>query len=184
MPQPKMFDCQKIKSKHNDWTLGLKWDHQVWPWLWPWPWIFKVQYGICYISTGCGPIAKELRANILIEIQASYVTDGFDLDHDLDLWIFKVKCDLDFWPHTWPWIFMVKFWNSCLSEWEGWLTLNQGGGSCSFMTISVTIWWLRSGVRIYQIVTRVTSDVDVPSTHLVKYTMLKLTWKMYQISYW
>ena len=80
-------------------------------------------------------------------------------------WILKVKLDLDLWPHTWPWpwIFMVKFWNSCISEWEGRLTLHKGGGSRSFMTI----WWPRSGVWIYQIVTGVTSVVGVPSTHLV-----------------
>ena len=78
-----------------------------------------------------------------------------------------VKCDLELWPHTWtwPWIFMVKFRNSCISEWEGRLTLHKGGGSRSFMTM--TIWWPRSGVWIYQIVTGVTSVVGVPSTHLV-----------------
>ena len=54
------------------------------------------------------------------------VTNGFDLD---------------------LWILMVKFWNSCISEWEGWLALNKGGGRRSFMTM--TIWWPRSGVRIY-----------------------------------
>ena len=32
----------------------------------------------------------------------------------------------------------------------------------------MTIWWPRSGVWIYQIVTGVTSVVGVPSTHLVK----------------
>ena len=32
----------------------------------------------------------------------------------------------------------------------------------------LTIWWPRSGVRIYQIVTGVTSDVGMPSTHLVQ----------------
>ena len=69
------------------------------------------------------------------------------------------------WP--WPWIFMVKFWNSCNSEWEGQLTLDKGGGSRSFMTMTMTIWWPRSGVWIYQIVTGVTSVVGVPSTHLV-----------------
>ena len=70
------------------------------------------------------------------------------------------------WPHTWPWswIFMVKFWNSCISEWEGRLTLHKGGGSRSFMTMTMTIWWPRSGVWIYQIVTSV---VGVPSTQLV-----------------
>ena len=101
--------------------------------------------------------------------KASNVTIRFDLDHNLDLWIFKFKRDLDLWPYTWPWpwIFMVKFWNSCISEWEGRLTLHKGGGSRSFMTITMTIWWPRSGVWIYQIVTGVTSVVGVPSTHLV-----------------
>ena len=45
------------------------------------------------------------------------MTNGFDLGHDLDLWVFKVKCDLDLWNrkddwhwtkgmgvgHLWPW---------------------------------------------------------------------------------
>ena len=159
-----------MKSKHIDQTQGLNCDHQVWHRPWPWPWIFKVKYRICYISAKNGLIATKQKANISIELQASNVTNGFDLD----LWILKVKCDLDLWPHTWPWpwIFMVKFWNSCISEWEGRLTLHKGGGSRSggsrsFMTMTVTIWWPRSGVWIYQIVTGVTSVVGVPSTHLV-----------------
>ena len=36
-------------------NLGIKCDHQIWPWPWPWPWIYKVKYGICYISTKSGP---------------------------------------------------------------------------------------------------------------------------------
>ena len=98
---------------------GLKCDHQVWPWPWTWPWIFKVKYGISYISAKSGPIAMERKANISIEFQASNVTNGFDHDHNLDLWSLKVKRDLDLWPHTWPWpwIFMVEIWNSCISEW-------------------------------------------------------------------
>ena len=101
-----------------------------------------------------------------LDSKASNVTTRFDLDHNLDLWIFKVKRDLDLWPHTWPWpwIFIVKLWNSCVSEWEGWLTLHKGGGSRWFMTMTMTIWWPRSGVWIYQIVTGVTSVVGVPST--------------------
>ena len=35
--------------------------------------------------------------------------------------------------------------------------------------VILTIWWPRSGVRIYQIVTGVTSDVGVLSTHLVSF---------------
>ena len=142
---------------------GLKCEHQVWPWPWPWPWIFKVKYGISYISAKSGPIAAKWKANISIELRASNVTNGFDLD----LWILKVKCDFDLWPHTWPWIFMVKFWYSCISEWEGRFTLHKGGGSRSFMTMTMTIWRPRSGVWIYQIVTGVTSVVGVPSTHLI-----------------
>ena len=109
-----------------------------------------------------------------MELQASNVTNGFDLHHNIELWILKVKRDLDLWPHTWrwPWIFMVKFWNSCIPEWEGRLTLHKGGGSRSFMTMTMTIWWPRSGLWIYQIVTRVTSVVGVPSTHLVKNVIL------------
>ena len=63
---------------------------------------------------------------------------------------------------------MAKFWNSCISDWEGQLTLHKGGGNRSFMTMTTTIWWPRSGAWIYQIVTGVTSVVGVPSTHLVR----------------
>ena len=81
----KWSDCHETKSKHIDWTLGLKCDHQVWPWPWPWPWIFKVKYGIRYISVKIGAIATKRKANISIDLKASNVTNGFDLGHDLDL---------------------------------------------------------------------------------------------------
>ena len=32
----KWFNCHETKSKHINWTLGLKCDHCVWPWPWPW----------------------------------------------------------------------------------------------------------------------------------------------------
>ena len=40
---PKWSDCHKTKSKHIDWTLGLKCDHQVWPRPWPWSLNFQGQ---------------------------------------------------------------------------------------------------------------------------------------------
>ena len=95
----KWSDCHETKSKHIDWTLGLKFDHRVWLWPWPWPSIFKVKYRICYISAKNGRIATKRKANISIELQASNVTNGFELDHNLDHWILKVKCDLTF-DHT------------------------------------------------------------------------------------
>ena len=61
---------------------------------------------------------------------------------------------------------MNKFRNSCISEWEGRLTFNKGGRSRSFMTMTMTIWWPRSGVKIYHIVTGVTWDVGMPLTCL------------------
>ena len=63
----KWSDWQETQSKHIDWTLGLKWDHQGWPWPWPWPLIFKVKYWICYISAKNGSIAMKQKANISIE---------------------------------------------------------------------------------------------------------------------
>ena len=107
------------------------------------------------------------------------MTIRFELGHDPDLWILKVWCDLDIWPHTWPWpwIFMVKFWNSCIPEWEGRLTLHKEGVSRSFMTMTLTIWWPMLGAWIYQLVNGVTSVVGVPSTHVIHlYNNLSLSW--------
>ena len=81
----KWSDCHKTKSKHIDFTVGLKCDHRVWPWPWPWHWIFMVKYMICYISARNGPIATKQKSNISIELQASNVTIRFDFGHDLDL---------------------------------------------------------------------------------------------------
>ena len=61
-------------------TLTLNFQGQIW--------------NLLYL-TKSGPIATKQIANISIELPASNVTNGFDLGHDLDIWIFKVKCDLD-----------------------------------------------------------------------------------------
>ena len=131
----KWSDCHKTKSKHINWTLGLKCDHQIWPWPWPWPWIFKVKYEICYISTKSGPTAmKQKAANLSIWTWGLKCDNGIDLGHDVDI------------------LFLMSY-------------------------VILTIWW----PRIYQIVTGVTSDVGVLSTHLV---LLKgdsnVTW-LYQL---
>ena len=60
---------------------------------WPWPWIFKVKYEICYISTKSGPIDTKQKANISIWTLGLKCDNGFDLGHDIDIWIFKVICD-------------------------------------------------------------------------------------------
>ena len=66
--QPIMVLLPRTKSKHINSTLGLNWDHWVRPWPCPWPWVFKVKYGIGYISAKNGPIAMKWRANISIEL--------------------------------------------------------------------------------------------------------------------
>ena len=92
---PKWSDCHETKSKLIDLILGLKCDRRIWSWPWPWPWIFKAKHGICSISTKSGPIVKKWKTNISIWTLTSNVTNGFDLGHDLDIWIFKVIYDLD-----------------------------------------------------------------------------------------
>ena len=99
----KWSDCHETKSKHIDWTIGLKCDHWVWPWPWPWPWIFKVKYGISYISAKSAPIATNkkqtyrlnsrpqmwpmglnLTITLTFEFWRLNVTLSFDHTHDLD----------------------------------------------------------------------------------------------------
>ena len=83
--------------------------------------------------------------------------------------IFKVKCNLHFRPQAWPWpwISMVKFEIAVFQEWEGRLTSKKYDESQSFKTIAMTFSWPMWGVKIYRIVTGVTSDVGVLSIHLV-----------------
>ena len=89
----KWSDCHETKSKQTYWlnswpqmwsrtlTLAMNLTFS----LWPWPCIFKVKYGICYISAKNGPIAKKQTANISVQLLASNVTIRFNLGHDLDL---------------------------------------------------------------------------------------------------
>ena len=100
----KWSDCHKMKSKHIDWTLGLKCDQ--WVWLWPWTW------------------------------------------------------PLNFQSQMWPW------------------PLTTGGGDRSFMTMTVT------KVRCKDLPDsdRVTSDVGVPSTHLI-WGKLSCFWLYVHITY-
>ena len=165
----KWSGCHETKSKHIDWTprpqmwpsvltlamtLTLNFQGQIWNFL--------------YLSQKWSYCHKTKSKHI-------HWTPGLKCDQSV--WPWPQPWPLNFegqtwpWPLTWPWIFIVKFWNSCISEWEGRLTLHKGGGSRSFMTMTMTIWWPRSGVWIYQIVTGVTSVVGVPSTHLVSFTI-------------
>ena len=99
---------KKVRLPRNEkQTYRLNSRPQMWPmaltFLWSCPWIFKVKYGISYISTKSDPIATKRKAIISIEPQASKwpmsltftitltfefwrsnVTLTFDHTHDLD----------------------------------------------------------------------------------------------------
>ena len=108
-------------------------------------------------------------------------SDWYEMKRRCISWILGELCDLDLWPHPWPWPFKVKVVNSliwgisCVCVGRGGWRGGGGGGlpwsernvSRSFMTVTVTYgkpWW---GGWMLIIVTRVTSDVGVPSTYLV-----------------
>ena len=170
----KWCDCHKTKNKHIDWCQGLKCDHRVWPWLWPWPWIFKVKCGIYYSSPQKWSDCHETKSR--------HIDWTLGLKSDHQIWS---------WPSPWPWIFKVKYGvcyistksgpiatkrkakyrlNSRPQMWPMGLTLTMTlTFEFSRSNVILTIWWPRSGITIYQIGTGLTSDVGVPSTHLVRF---------------
>ena len=88
----KWYDCYKTTSKHIDWALGVKWDHQAWPWPRPWPWLSKAKYWICYILWQM----TQLLQNDL----------GYDLGLGFSRTNFQIALTMDF---------QGEFWNSCVS---------------------------------------------------------------------
>ena len=96
------------------------------------------------------PSGLIMTMTLTFEFWRSNVTLNFDHTHELD--------------HGFSWSnFEIAVTQNGRADWH----CTNGGGSRSFMTMTMTIWWPRSGVWIYQIVTGVTSVVGVPSTHLV-----------------
>ena len=84
------------------------------------------------------------------------MTLSFDHTHNLDFGVSRSEFEM-----VWS------------QEWDCRLTWNEKGVSHPFMTMILTNVIMGGGGgggRIYQIVTRVTSDIGVPSTHLVLYT--------------
>ena len=179
----KLSDCHETKFKNIDWTLGPKCEHRILPWPWPWPWIFKVKYGVCYDSAKHGQITTKRKANISIDLKPWMCPSDLTLAMTLTLnfhifkikyeikskhidWILGIKCNhwVWIWQWPWPWINKVKFSNSDISGIGGPLDIEQKG---SFMTMAMTYWWPRWGIRTYPIVTGVTSDVGAQSNRLI-----------------
>ena len=89
----KWSNCHETKSKYIDWTLDLKCDYPVWPWPWPWSWIFKVKYGIWYISTKRGP---KVRCKDLLDSDRG----DFRCRPAVDSYSFTKYCGWGI-PHNW-----------------------------------------------------------------------------------
>ena len=92
--QPKMIRLPRNEKQTHRQDSRL----QMWPsgpWPWPWPWIFKVNYENCFTSTKKWSDCHKRKASISIWTLGLKCDNRFDLGHDLDIWIFKVICDLD-----------------------------------------------------------------------------------------
>ena len=153
--------CHKMKSKYIDSTLGLKCDHQFW--LCPWPWLefsrvdkkFAIsQPKVVQLPQNekqiyrlnsrpqMWPMGLTITMTVIFEFSRSSVTLPFHHTHDLN--------------HGNSWSnFEISVSHNGRANWH-WTKWVGVGHS-----------WPRSGVRIYQIVTGVTSDVGMPSTNLV-----------------
>ena len=130
-------------------------------------WIFKVKCGIGYISAKNGPIATKRKANTSNELYASNVTIRFDLGCDIDLEFPRPNMYLLYLKQKWSDCHETKSkhidFNSRPQMWPMGLTLTMTlMFEFSRSYVILTIWWPRSGVRIYQIMTGVASDVGVP----------------------
>ena len=149
-------------------TLTLNFQGQIWNWLY-----------LCQKWSDC----HEKKSEHIDWTQASNGTIGFDLGHDIDLEFSRSNMELaislpkmvrlprnekrthrlnyrlqmgssgltlamtltlTFQGQIWNWLYLCQKWSDCHE--------------------TKTIWWPRSGVRIYQIVTGVTSVVDSSSS--------------------
>ena len=98
--------------------------------------------------------------------------------------ILTITLTFEIWGQTWPWpltthMTLAMDFHGQISKWlylrmGGPIDIAQWGWQFVIHDHDMPIWWPRSGVWIYQIVTGVTSIVGVPSTHLVSFTEIWL----------
>ena len=103
--QPKKWsDCHETKSKHNDWTLGLKCEHPVWPLAMTLTLNFQGQiWNLLYLSQ---------KWSDCHEMKSKHIDWMQGLKYDHLVWP---------WPWPWPWFFKVKYgicyisqkWSNC-----------------------------------------------------------------------
>ena len=145
-----------------------------------------------------GPIDVKQKGSALVGYWVQYVTLTFDLTHDLDLGCFKIKFGnssisgiVGLIDVKWKGSELIWYWADCMTfpfdhthdldirvsrseseialsqEWGGRLTVNVKYVSHPFMTMILTCVTMVGWADVPDI-DRVTSDVGVPSTYLVK----------------
>ena len=154
------FRCLFSKDKHSICHISgivLHWLDTGWT-IWPGPLnspmtltlqFFKVKFQNSCISGIIGLIDVTWKGSESISYWAAYMTMPFDHIHDLDLEVSR-----------------SNFETVVFKEWEGHLTLYERHMGLEFMTMTLTFVWPWSSGWMYQIVTGMTSDVDVPSADL------------------
>ena len=70
--------------------------------LWPWPWIFKVKYGICYISAGNGLIARNEKQTFRLNSRPQIWPLGLTL---------AMTLTLNFQGQTWILLYLTPKWS-------------------------------------------------------------------------
>ena len=96
----KWSNYHETKSKHIIRILGLKCDHQVWPW----PWLL-LEFSRLNIEFAISRLKKWSDCH---ETKSKHIDWTLDLKCDHHVWP---------WPWLWPWIFMVKY-GICLQLWK------------------------------------------------------------------
>ena len=100
----KWSDCHETKSKHIDCTLCLKCDHRVRPWTCSWPWIFKVKYGVCYISNRSGPKVRYMDAP-----DSEYIGPNYRVSWAANLWMNNSDWGYVIWNLNIPAIWYISY---------------------------------------------------------------------------
>ena len=166
----KWSDCHEMKSEHIDWTLG--WN------------------GTIGFDLGLDLDLEFSRSNTELAISQPKMVRlprnekrTHRLNSRPQMWPLDLTLalTLNFQGQIWNLLYLNQKWSDCHKTKSKHIDLNSRPqiwqmGLTLAMTlifefsrsyVILTIWWPRSGVRIYQIVTGVTSVVGVPSTRLV-----------------
>ena len=163
-----------MKSKHINLTQDLKCDHWIWPWPWSWPWIFKVKYGICFISAKNGPIALVIQDHdhdhLVTKVRCKYLSDSDRGDFRCQRAVNSSSCKilLDLYPMKTSCHYMITFcitgpsWGESTSQ-QG-ILLHKGPVMWSFsvsLYVEQSVWLTFNLPVIWDAITLIWQDCNL-----------------------